>query len=74
MNGSSYFSLNFTCFFGLVRADTEDDRALALELAPDVADPARLRGASGRVVFRVKIQYDRRTPKRGERERVSGRP
>ena len=50
---------------GLVRAHTEDDRALALELAPDVADPARLRCASGRVVFRVKIQYDRR-PRREE--------
>jgi len=42
-----------------VRAHAENDRAAFLELAPGVSDPAGLRGATGCVVLRRKVENDR---------------
>ena len=42
----------------VVRRDAEDHRAGALELAVRVADAARLRRATGRVVLGIEIEND----------------
>lgn len=55
-----------------VGADAEDDRAAALELAPRVADAARLAGAAGRVVAGVEVEDDRRSAQRGKGDVFAG--
>src|SRR5690348_18058132 len=40
----------------VVRRDSEHDRPRPLEIAVRVADPARLRRASGRVVLGIKVE------------------
>src|SRR6476620_5713827 len=55
-----------------VRADAEHDRARPLELAPLVADAARLCRAAGRVVPRIEIEDDRPATKLRQGHRGTG--
>ena len=59
VNGSSYFDLNFSCDASPSGLTPSTTAPALLELAPGVADPARLGRAAGRVILGVKIQYDR---------------
>jgi hypothetical protein len=55
----------------VVGTDAEHDRAGALELAPRVADPARLGGAAGRVVLGIEVEDDRLAAQVGQPNRLA---
>ena len=55
----------------VVGRDAEHDRALALELAVDVADPARLRRAARRVVLGIEVEDDLLAAQVGELDRLA---
>src|SRR5947209_7504325 len=56
----------------VVGRDPEHDGALAFELAVDVADPARLRRATGSVILGVEVEDDLLAAQVGQADRLPG--
>ena len=71
VNGRPYFSRNLTCFFGLSGLTPRTTAPFRSQLAPHVADAARLRGAAGRVVLGIEVEDDRRASERGQGDRFA---
>ena len=72
VNGNPYLSRNFACDDDGVGADTEHDGAARLELAPGVADFARLQRAAGRVVLWIEVEHDGLAAERGQPNAFAG--